>query len=78
MMPYGLTNSPIAFMDQMNKVFRPYLDKFMVVFIEDILVYSKDRGEQTTHLRTVLQILREHQLYGKLKKCKFWLEEVVF
>lgn len=70
-MPFGLINAPAAFMDLMNRVFRPYLDKFVVVFINDILIYSKDKDEQIAHLRTVLQTLREHQLYGKLKKCEF-------
>ena len=77
-MPFGLTNPPVAFMDLMNQVFRPYLDKFVVVFIDDILVYSRDKEEHAQHLRIVLQTLREHQLYAKLKKCEFWLEEVVF
>jgi len=77
-MPFDLNNAPAAFMDLMNRVFRPYLDKFVVVFIDDILIYSKDKEEHTEQLRTVLQTLREHQLYGKLKKCEFWLKEVVF
>ena len=65
-------------MDLMNQVFRPYLDKFVVVFVDDNLVYSKDKEEHAQHLQIVLQTLREHQLYAKLKKCEFWLEEVVF
>jgi len=77
-MPFGLTNAHAAFMDLMNKVFRPYRDKFVVVFIDDILIYSKDRDEHANHLRMVLQTLKEHQFYGKLKKCEFSLEEVVF
>ena len=77
-MPFGLTNAPAAFMDLMNRVFKPYLDKFIVVFVDDILIYSKDEKEHADHLRTVLQALREHQLYGKLKKCEFWMEEVIF
>ena len=77
-MPFGLTNAPAAFMDLMNWVFRPFLDKFVVVFIDDILIYSRDDEEHAQHLRRVLQTLREHQLYAKLKKCEFWLEEVVF
>ena len=77
-MPFGLTNAPAAFMDLMNRVFKPYRDKFVVVFIDDILIYSKDRDEHADLLRMVSQTLREHQLYGKLKKCEFWLEEVVF
>jgi len=77
-MPFGFTNAPTAFMDPINRVFRPYLDKFVVVFIDNILIYSKDRDEHVDHLRMVLQTLREHQLYDKLKKCEFWLEKVVF
>jgi len=77
-MPFGPTNAPAAFMDLMNRVFRPYLDKFVVVFIDDILIYSKDREEYAEHLRTILQTLRENQLYAKLKKYEFWLTEVIF
>jgi len=65
-------------MDLMKRVFRPYLDKFVAVFIDDILIYSNGRDEHVDHLRMVLQTLREHQLYSKLKNCEFWLEEVVF
>jgi len=78
MMPFGLTNAPTAFMDLMNRVLKPYLDKFMVVFINDILIYSKDKEEHINHLRTMLQTLREHQSYAKLKKCEFWVTEVTF
>ena len=77
-MPFGLTNAPAAFMDLMNRVFRPYVDHFVVVFIDDILVYSKDRESHDTHLRVVLEILRKEQLYAKLSKCEFWLTEVSF
>ncbi|WRX18084.1 Reverse transcriptase domain - like 10 [Theobroma cacao] len=77
-MPFGLTNVPAAFMDLINKVFHPYLDKFVIMFIDDILVYSRDNDEHATHLRIVLQTLRERQLYGKFSKCEFWLQEVVF
>ena len=77
-MPFGLTNGPTAFMDLMNRVFQPYLDQFVVVFIDDILVYSKDAQEHEQHLRIVLQILREKQLFVKLRKCDFWLKEVLF
>jgi len=77
-MPFGLTNAPAAFKDLINRVFRPHLDKFILVFIDNILIYSKDKEEYADHLRTVLQALREHQLYGKLKKCGQVLEEVVF
>ena len=65
-------------MDLMNRVFRPFLDQFVVVFIDDILIYSKDRLQHDKHLRIVLQILREKQLYAKWSKCKFWLESVTF
>ena len=70
-MPFGLINSPTALMDLMNGVFKPYLDQFVVVFIDDILVYSKNKEEQEKHLRVVLQTLKEHQLFAKLKKCEF-------
>ena len=77
-MPFGLTNAPTAFMDLMNRVFHPYLDHFVVVFIDDILVYSKDAQEHEQHLRIVLQILRKKKLFAKLSKCDFWLKEVSF
>ena len=77
-MPFGLTNALTAFMDLMNKVLHPYLDQFFVVFINDILVYSKDAQEHEHHLRIVLQILRENQLFANLSKCDFWLKEVSF
>ena len=77
-MPFGLTNAPAAFMDLMNRVFQPYLDQFVVVFIDDILVYSRDEQEHEQHLKIVLQTLREKNLYGKLSKCDFWLKEVSF
>ena len=77
-MQFGLTNAPAAFMDLMNRVFRPYVDKFLVVFIDDILVYSKDAQEHEQHLKIVLQTLREKKLYAKLRKCDFWLNEVSF
>ena len=70
-MPFGLTNASAAFMDLMNRVFRPYLDKFVIVFIDDILVYSSSKEEHAEHLRIVLQTLREHQLYAKFSKCQF-------
>ena len=72
-MPFGLTNAPAEFMDLINKVFQPYLDQFMVVFIDYILVYSKNEEEHKQHLRIVLQTLREKQLYAKLSKCDIWL-----
>ena len=77
-MPFGLTNAPAAFMDLMNRVFGPYLDKFVIVFIDDILVYSSSKEEHAEHLRIVLQTLREHQLYAKFSKCQFWLDRVAF
>ena len=76
-MPFGLTNTPTIFVDLMNQVFRPYLDQYVVVFINDILVYSKSYLEHEQHLRVVLQTLRENRLYAKLDKCEFWLKEVV-
>ncbi|KAI3448707.1 hypothetical protein Pfo_005372 [Paulownia fortunei] len=77
-MPFGLTNAPAAFMDLMNRVFKQYLDKFVIVFIDDILIYSRDKEEHKEHLKIVLQVLKEKQLYAKFKKCEFWLEQVVF
>nr|CAN61139.1 hypothetical protein VITISV_009489 [Vitis vinifera] len=71
-MPFGLTNAPAAFMDLMNRVFKPYLDQFVAVFIDDILIYSRSREEHEGHLSIVLQTLRDKQLYAKLKKCEFW------
>ncbi|KAK1643105.1 hypothetical protein QYE76_060910 [Lolium multiflorum] len=76
--PFGLTNAPTIFMNLMNKIFMKYLDKFVIVFIDDILIYSKDKEEHAKHLKIVLQILREHQLYAKFSKCKFWLDSVEF
>ena len=72
-MPFGLTNAPAAFMDLMNRVFHPYLDQFVIVFIDDILVYSKSTEEHALHLQIVLQTLRDRQLYAKFSKCEFWL-----
>ena len=77
-MPFDLTNAPAVFMDLMNRVFQEYLDRFVIVFIDDILVYSKSQEEHEEHLRMVLQILRDGKLYAKLKKCEFWLNQVVF
>ena len=70
-MPFGVTNAPAIFMDYMNRIFHEYLDKFVVVFIDDILVYSKSQEEHEEHLRIVLKILKERQLYAKLSKCEF-------
>ena len=77
-MPFGLTNTPATFMDLMHKVFKPYLDQFVVVFVDDILIYSQSEEEHQGHLRIVLQELRDHQLYAKFSKCEFWLTEVKF
>ena len=77
-MSFGLTNAPAYFMSMMNKVFMEFLDKFVVVFIDDILIYSKNEEEHKEHLRLVLEKLREHQLYAKFSKCEFWLKEVGF
>ncbi|KAL4340738.1 hypothetical protein GQ457_08G035780 [Hibiscus cannabinus] len=77
-MPFGLRNAPAAFMDLMNRVFKPYLDKFVVVFIDGILIYSRNKDDHAEHLRIVLQTLRECQLYAKFSKCEFWLSEVAF
>ena len=75
-MSFGLTNAPAYFMNLMNKVFMEFLDKFIVVFIDDILIFSKDEEEHEEHLRLVLEKLREHQLYAKFSKCEFWLKEL--
>ncbi|KAK9010290.1 hypothetical protein V6N11_036801 [Hibiscus sabdariffa] len=77
-MPFGLTNAPATFMDLMSRVFHEYLDRFVVVFIDDILVYSRTEEDHDRHLRLVLQTLLENQLYAKLSKCEFWIREVVF
>ena len=68
-MPFGLTNASATFMDLMNRIFQPYLDQFVIVFIDDILIYSGIKEDHEEHLRVVLQILREHQLYAKFSKC---------
>jgi hypothetical protein len=71
MMPFGLTNASATFMDLMHRVFRPYLDKFVVIFINDILIYSKSPEKHAEHLKLVLEKLREHRLYAKFSKCEF-------
>ena len=70
--PFSLTNAPTVFMCLMNGVFRKYLDKFVIVFLDDILIYSKTEEEHEQYLRLVMQVLREHQLYAKLSKCSFY------
>jgi len=77
-MPFGVTNAPAVFMDYMNRIFHPFLDSFVVVFIDDILIYSKTFEEHEKHLIAVLQILKDKKLYAKLSKCEFWLEEIKF
>ncbi|XP_019244447.1 PREDICTED: uncharacterized protein LOC109224316 [Nicotiana attenuata] len=77
-MSFGLTNAPAAFMGLMNRVFRPYLDSFVIVFIDDILIYSRSQEEHEQHLRVVLQTLRDSRLYAKFSKCEFWLASVAF
>jgi hypothetical protein len=77
-MSFGLTDAPAFFMHLMNKVFMDYLDTFVVIFIDDILVYSKSEAEHEKHLRLVLQRLRERKLYAKLSKCELWIDEVPF
>jgi hypothetical protein len=77
-MSFGLKNAPAFFMYLVNSVFMDYLDKFVVVFIDDILIYSQSEEEHVEHLKMVLQRLQEHQLYAKLSKCEFWIHEVLF
>ena len=77
-MSFGLTNAPAAFMELMNRVFHDYLDKFIIVFIDDILVYSKTREDHETHLRLALERLQSEKLYAKFSKCEFWLDRVMF
>ncbi|GKF02578.1 putative reverse transcriptase domain-containing protein [Tanacetum coccineum] len=77
-MPFGLTNMPAVFMDLMNRVCKPYLDKFVIMFIDDILVYSKDEEKHGKHLKIILELLKKERLYAKFSKCDFWLDSVQF
>ncbi|KAJ9557119.1 hypothetical protein OSB04_011733 [Centaurea solstitialis] len=77
-MPFGLTNAPTVFMDLMNRVCRPYLDKFVIVFIDDILIYSQSKEDHEQHLRSILELLKAEELYAKFSKCEFWIREVHF
>ncbi|KAI3773775.1 hypothetical protein L1987_48307 [Smallanthus sonchifolius] len=77
-MPFGLTNAPAVFMDLMNRVCKPYLDKFVIVFIDDILIYSRTQKEHEQHLRLILELLKNEKLYAKFSKCDFWIREVQF
>jgi len=76
--PFGVTNAPGVFMEYMNRIFHPFLDRFVVVFIDDILVYSNSKEKHAEHLRIVLRVLKEKKLFAKLSKCEFWLREVIF
>ena len=77
-MSFDLINAPAAFMDMMNRVFEDYLDMFVILFIDDIVIYSKDRKKHAQHFRLGLQWLEAKKLYAKFKKCEFWLKQVVF
>ncbi|GJR36255.1 putative reverse transcriptase domain-containing protein [Tanacetum coccineum] len=77
-MPFGLTNTPLVFMDLMNRVCKPYLDKFVIVFIDDILVYSRNKEEHENHLRIILELVKKEKLYAKFSKCDFWISVVQF
>ncbi|GKE30917.1 putative reverse transcriptase domain-containing protein, partial [Tanacetum coccineum] len=77
-MPFGLTNAPVVFMDLMNRVYKLYLDKFVIVFIDDILIYSRNEKENEEHLKTILELLKKEELYAKFSKCEFWINTVKF
>ncbi|GKC05756.1 putative reverse transcriptase domain-containing protein, partial [Tanacetum coccineum] len=77
-MSFGLTNAPAVFMDLMNRVCKPHLDKFVIVFIDDILIYSKSKQEHEKHLKIILELLEKEELYAKFSKCEFWIPKVQF
>ncbi|GKB56865.1 putative reverse transcriptase domain-containing protein [Tanacetum coccineum] len=77
-MPFGLTNAPAVFIDLINQVCKPYLDKFMIVFIDDILIYSKNKEEYEGHLKLIMELLKKEELYAKFSKCEFWIPKVQF
>nr|GFB00516.1 RNA-directed DNA polymerase homolog [Tanacetum cinerariifolium] len=77
-MPFGLTNAPAVLMDLMNRVWKPYLDKFVIVFIDDILIHSKDEKEHEENLKAILELLKKEELYAKFSKCEFWIPKVQF
>nr|GFC20944.1 putative reverse transcriptase domain-containing protein [Tanacetum cinerariifolium] len=77
-MPFGLTNTPVVFIDLMNRVCKLYLDRFVILFIDDILIYSKNKKEHEGHLKSILKLLKDEELYAKFSKCEYWLSKVQF